>query len=439
MGEKHRFLDAKLLEVLDRLQQQSELRTAGLENLESCPFCDYAAIYPPVTEDKEFRCKMPDCERVSCRLCKADSHLPLTCAEHKKEQGVSERHILEEAMTNAIIRTCPKCGVPIFKDGGCNKMVCTKCRTYVCDYCGKDISKESYGHFDNGAGSNPLAKRKCPTQDNTAARNAERIAEAEREAMVKVRADNPELSEEDLKIKFSAEVSNDGNGTAVGPPPPYPVIPPIPPGMLPIPPRITEVQRAQMRLRNIQLRQTQRVANANPIQRPINDRIMELDPIFQPNFDLLAHPPNQLLNHQFPPNLYTFQDQRAVAADAGHRSARRPHVEAQWNDFEVQDEFGEVIDLNNPDFWTPPANRYGAAGGAAPIEFDPVRPFNDFGLANGANNGYGYLPVPGAEAYAANFGQPYGGWQNPMIVAPPPGQNQARTDLGFPPHDQRRY
>ncbi|MCJ1384544.1 hypothetical protein MMC17_007661 [Xylographa soralifera] len=438
MGEKHRFLDAKLLEVVDRLQQQSELRTAGLENLESCPFCDYAAIYPPVMENKEFRCKMPDCERISCRLCKADSHLPLTCAEYKKEQGVSERHILEEAMTNAIIRACPKCGVPIFKDGGCNKMVCTKCRTYVCDYCGKDISKESYGHFDNGAGSNPSAQRKCPTQDNTVARNAERIAEAEKEAMTKVRAENPELSEEDLKIKFSAEVSNDGNVNrdyipAVPPPPLHLGIPPMAP-------RITAAQQRALQQHRNGMRRVQVAAAAtNTVRRPANERMMDLDPIFQPNFDLLAQPPIQQLNRQPPLNPYPFPYQGAAAATARHRQAQPPPLEAQWNDFYAPDEFGENIGLDDPNFWTPQHNTYGAAAGAAPIEFDPVRPFNDFGMVNGTNNGYGFLPAPGAGAYPGNLGQPYAGWQNPMMMAPPPGQNQTRADPVFPPRVQRRY
>ena len=435
IAEKHRFLNAKLLEVLDRLQQQSELRTAGLENLESCPFCDYAAIYPPVTEDKEFRCKMPDCERISCRLCKADSHLPLTCAEHKKEQGVSERHILEEAMTNAIIRTCPKCGVPIFKDGGCNKMVCTKCRTYVCDYCGKDISKESYGHFDNGAGSAASGKRKCPTQDNTIARNAERIAEAEKEAMAKVRAGNPELSEEDLKIKFSAKVANDGNGTAVAPPPPmYLGMPQLPPGIL------EAQQRAQARLRNIQLRRNQRAAaTANPVPRPANDRIMDLDPIFRPNFDLLAQPPVQHLHRQLSPNPFPWPDPAAIAPTSDqHRPARR-YVDAQWDNPAEQDAFGDHIDLDNHDFWMPQHNRFGAAAGAAPIEFDPVRPFNDFDMADGNNNGYGYLPAPGAPVFTGTLGQPYAGWQNPMTAAPPPGPPQTRPHPFLPARVERRY
>ncbi|MCJ1397728.1 hypothetical protein MMC11_000924 [Xylographa trunciseda] len=448
LEEKHRFLDTKLLEVLDRLQQQSELRTAGLENLASCPFCDYAAIYPPVEEDKEFRCRMPECERVSCRLCKADSHLPLTCAEHKKEQGVSERHILEEAMTNAIIRTCPKCGVPIFKDGGCNKMICSRCRTYVCDYCGKDISKESYGHFDNGAGANPSTKRKCPTQDNTVARNAGRIAEAEKEAMAKVRADNPDLSEEDLKIKFSAEVSNDGNGGRdYGPAIAAPNV--LPNMYLGMPPGI---QEAQMRLHNARRTQQAVAATIANIRRPDAERMIDLGPDFQPNFDLLPQPNFQrIFNQHLPPNPHYHAtpvtlandneapDPGAIAATAARRQARRRTAEARWTDFDDQDEFGDALDLDNPDFWAPQTNRYGAAAGAAPIQFDPVRPFNDFGMGNGANNAYAYQPGPGAGNYPGDLGQPYAGWQNPMMMAPPRAQTQPRADQVFPPHIHRRY
>jgi hypothetical protein len=208
--ERSRFLDEKLLGVLERLQQQADLRAADLDGLDSCPFCDFAAICPPIEVDKEFRCQMPDCEAISCRLCRAISHLPMTCEEWKKEQGISERHIVEEAMTQALIRKCPKCQVPILKDGGCNKLICSKCRCFVCDYCGKDISKEGYSHFDMGGpmdGPNSPRRKKCPSTEDTVRRNDERVKQAEKEAMEKVKAENPELSEEDLKVKFSAAVS----------------------------------------------------------------------------------------------------------------------------------------------------------------------------------------------------------------------------------------
>ena len=199
-----RFLDKRMIDLLERLQQQDELRAANVPNLETCPFCDYAAICEPIEIDREFHCYMPNCERVSCRLCKQDTHLPMTCEEHRKEHGLTERHALEEAMTKALIRECPKCRVPIIKDGGCNKLTCSKCHCYVCDYCGKDITKIGYAHFQpegSGRGSSG-----CPASDNTDRRNATRIEEAEKSALAKIRAENPTISEDDLKIKFSEKV-----------------------------------------------------------------------------------------------------------------------------------------------------------------------------------------------------------------------------------------
>ena len=63
--QRTRFLDEKTRDKLERLQQQDELRLAGLDNLATCPFCDFAAIYPPIAEDREFRCQNPQCAEVS--------------------------------------------------------------------------------------------------------------------------------------------------------------------------------------------------------------------------------------------------------------------------------------------------------------------------------------------------------------------------------------
>lgn len=62
--ERERFLDPKSIEKLERLQQQDEIRLADLQNLCTCPFCDFAAICPPIEEDREFRCHNPECEEV---------------------------------------------------------------------------------------------------------------------------------------------------------------------------------------------------------------------------------------------------------------------------------------------------------------------------------------------------------------------------------------
>ncbi len=211
--ERSRFLDDKTIEKLERLQQQDEIRMAEIQNLSTCPFCDFAAICDPVEEDREFRCHNPECEEISCRLCKAKTHIPLSCEEFKKETGVSERRVIEEARTEALIRTCGKCQVRILKEEGCNKVICTSCSAVLCDYCGKDISKVMYNHFD-GQGRAPPGVvtngpgAKCPLYDESNKRKDRQVEEAEKQAMAKVRAEHPDLSEDDLKIKFAESVES---------------------------------------------------------------------------------------------------------------------------------------------------------------------------------------------------------------------------------------
>ena len=212
-SERSRFLDEKTTEKLERLQQQEEIRMAELQNLSMCPFCDFAAICPPIEEDREFRCHNPQCEEVSCRLCKSKTHVPLSCEEFKKENGVSERRVIEEARTEALIRTCGKCKVRILKEDGCNKVICSSCSAVICDYCGKDISKQMYNHFDGQGRAPPGVATngpgaKCPLYDESDKRKDNQVDQAEKEAMGKVRAEHPDLSEEDLKIRFAKSVQS---------------------------------------------------------------------------------------------------------------------------------------------------------------------------------------------------------------------------------------
>jgi len=107
--QRDTFLDNKLIIALDRIEQEAVLRMAGIENLETCPFCPFAAECPPVEINREFTCQNPECEMVSCRMCRRETHIPKTCDEAVKDAGVSARRVIEEAMSAALIRTCNKC------------------------------------------------------------------------------------------------------------------------------------------------------------------------------------------------------------------------------------------------------------------------------------------------------------------------------------------
>lgn len=120
-------LSDKTFERLEHMQQQQELAAAGLDNLSECPFCDYKMECPPVDVDREFRCQSRKCGKTSCRLCQKETHIPLTCEEASKDGKLTLRHVVEEAMSAALIRKCNKCKHPFVKDHGCNKMLCSHC------------------------------------------------------------------------------------------------------------------------------------------------------------------------------------------------------------------------------------------------------------------------------------------------------------------------
>jgi len=204
-SQRSLFLDDAMMLSLDRLEQEAMLRMAGIENLASCPFCPFAAEYPPVEEDKEFRCQNAECQMVSCRLCQKESHIPKTCAEAADDCGLSARRQVEEAMSAALIRRCNKCSTPFIKESGCNKMTCTKsyCRNMQCYMCGKNCS---YDHFnDAGRGGKP---GNCPLWDKVDIEDHHetQVKEAQEKMRKQVLEEHPELDEETLDIKMSEEV-----------------------------------------------------------------------------------------------------------------------------------------------------------------------------------------------------------------------------------------
>lgn len=83
-------------------KQLEEVKAAGIEDLEFCPFCDFATI--PAPGDKIFRCLNNECMKESCRECREPSHIPLRCNEVEKEEDVKLRTYIEDKMTEALVR-----------------------------------------------------------------------------------------------------------------------------------------------------------------------------------------------------------------------------------------------------------------------------------------------------------------------------------------------
>ncbi|EMC91635.1 hypothetical protein BAUCODRAFT_299630 [Baudoinia panamericana UAMH 10762] len=205
-GQLNQLGNPQLLKKLADLEQEKAIRDAGLDDLEECPFCDFKAIMPPIDEDFEFRCANPECEKVSCRRCKSISHIPASCEQHAKDNKLSSRHKIEEAMTAALVRSCNKCKKQFIKEYGCNKMTCPSCMNIQCYVCSETV--QNYDHFDQQ--HNPLVDRpapeRCPLYDNVEERHEREVREAEEAARKALLEANPNLTEQDVEINVSDAV-----------------------------------------------------------------------------------------------------------------------------------------------------------------------------------------------------------------------------------------
>ncbi|KAH7929949.1 hypothetical protein BV22DRAFT_1028918 [Leucogyrophana mollusca] len=203
-SELERFLSPKLLELYHRVKQRKEIEAAGLENLEECPFCEYKCVIENEME-KLFRCENTECGAVSCRECKKLDHLPKSCKEMEEDKHLDARHIIEEAMTRALMRNCPKCQKAFIKENGCNKMTCPNCHTMSCYICRKVIS--GYDHFNNPP---PYSGRpdesKCKLWDVVEQRHAEEVTEAAKRALEEFKRDHPDVDPENIKVDLPPPV-----------------------------------------------------------------------------------------------------------------------------------------------------------------------------------------------------------------------------------------
>ncbi|BGP43945.1 hypothetical protein JCM10450v2_008157 [Rhodotorula kratochvilovae] len=167
------FLAPKMVDSLSALAQQKDLDEAfdGVEGFEKCPFCPYACLVEN-PDERLFRCERTECRKVSCRKCRKEGHVPLTCEEADEERRLPGVHAVAEAMSAALIRPCPKCKVPCLKQDGCNKMVCAQCSAYWCYVC-REIIK-GYEHFEQRRANGS----KCPLHDDTEMRDYNEVEQA---------------------------------------------------------------------------------------------------------------------------------------------------------------------------------------------------------------------------------------------------------------------
>jgi TRIAD3 protein (E3 ubiquitin-protein ligase RNF216) len=72
---------------------------------------------------KLLRCENEECLRVTCRACQKPDHLPKSCADYEADLKANSIHKVEEAMTAALVRKCPKCQQNYVKEYGVRVIV----------------------------------------------------------------------------------------------------------------------------------------------------------------------------------------------------------------------------------------------------------------------------------------------------------------------------
>lgn len=157
----------------------------------SCPKCNYQAELPPT--QMIFHCPVAECGQETCKKCGEPAHIPVKCSEVEKKHETKGRLKVEEAISNAKIRMCPKpgCGKKFVKEGtGCNKMTCA-CGAFSCYVCRALILRQvSYKHFCQTPHCNHTSCGQCPLYSNVEEDDKRAMREAGIQAAEMVRGES---------------------------------------------------------------------------------------------------------------------------------------------------------------------------------------------------------------------------------------------------------
>jgi IBR domain, a half RING-finger domain len=116
--------DADLLRRYQKFQVHDFVNRNALYR--QCPAPDCGRIFTRCDDGKkEVICS---CGRQFCFQCSFEPHSPVTCPVAMKWLQRSSNDAKSQFWIASNAKFCPHCRVPIFKDGGCSNMYCTRCK-----------------------------------------------------------------------------------------------------------------------------------------------------------------------------------------------------------------------------------------------------------------------------------------------------------------------
>ena len=143
---------------------------------------------------QRFKCGNPECARLSCLSCNKSWKDVHVCNESTL---VALRTQVEQAMSMAIKRVCPRCNTSFVKNAGCNKLTCP-CGYKMCYVCRADLSDEGYRHFCDHfrPDGDPRPCKECDRCNLWESEDTDKILQAAREEVERKWKDseNRELS-----------------------------------------------------------------------------------------------------------------------------------------------------------------------------------------------------------------------------------------------------
>ncbi len=166
-------LSVKVYEKYQEAITRDAIKLAAI-NLVACHECN---MQVEMSDDAGIILNCPSCSKLTCRNCGNEAHIPLRCEEVESKSKTDIRLAIEEAMSEARIRECPKCKNRFYKIEGCNKMSC-KCGAFICYQCRADITKQMYAHFCQQAHCNHKSCRKCTLYSDSVADDRQAMLDA---------------------------------------------------------------------------------------------------------------------------------------------------------------------------------------------------------------------------------------------------------------------
>lgn len=181
-------LSEKVLEKYDEMQYAAVIEQANTTgDISRCPKCNFIAFAEKTVTT--FPC--PQCLFKSCRECGEEAHPGIKCDEVETKTETDGRKNVEEAMTQALVRTCPRpfCRKKFLKTDGCNKMTCA-CGAFVCYVCRLEIPKNvAYAHFCQTPHCNHKSCGKCALYADVEKEDEKRVKEAAKKAAKEQKTD----------------------------------------------------------------------------------------------------------------------------------------------------------------------------------------------------------------------------------------------------------